>query len=67
GGSTVVAAGRVRESGAEDRIDRGNWSIFGFAGKIPPEKFFGGGRVVAAGGRRWTGVAGRLVLWEWRE
>nr|GEX96546.1 hypothetical protein [Tanacetum cinerariifolium] len=49
----VVAAGRVRESGVEDRIDRGIWSIFGFAGKIPPEKFSGGGRrVVAAGGRR---------------
>nr|GFB37499.1 hypothetical protein [Tanacetum cinerariifolium] len=34
--------GRVRESGVEDRIDRGIWSIFGFAGKISPKKFFGG-------------------------
>nr|GFA54845.1 hypothetical protein [Tanacetum cinerariifolium] len=53
GGSTVVAAGRVRESGVEDRIDRGIWSIFGFAKKISPEKFSGGGRRrrVVAGGR----------------
>nr|GFC33905.1 hypothetical protein [Tanacetum cinerariifolium] len=68
GGVSVVAAQgvvekrRVRESGVEDRIDRGIWSIFGFAGKIQPEKFSGGGRrrrvvdgrlVAAAGGGEW--------------
>nr|GFD61825.1 hypothetical protein [Tanacetum cinerariifolium] len=41
---------RVRESGVEDRIDRETRILFGFAGKIPPEKFSGGGRVVAGGG-----------------
>nr|GEZ79683.1 hypothetical protein [Tanacetum cinerariifolium] len=42
--------GRVRESGVKGRIDREIRSIFGFVGKIPPEKFSGGGRVVAGGG-----------------
>nr|GFA03424.1 hypothetical protein [Tanacetum cinerariifolium] len=32
-----------------DRIDPVTMSLFGFAGKIPPEKFSGGG----GGGRRW--------------
>nr|GFA04758.1 hypothetical protein [Tanacetum cinerariifolium] len=36
--------GRVRESGVEDRIDRETRILFGFAGKIPPEKFSGEGR-----------------------
>nr|GEV68855.1 retrovirus-related Pol polyprotein from transposon TNT 1-94 [Tanacetum cinerariifolium] len=35
--------GRVRESGVEGRIDRETRIFFGFAGKIPPEKFSGGG------------------------
>nr|GFB17814.1 hypothetical protein [Tanacetum cinerariifolium] len=42
--------GRVRESDIDERIDRVIRSIFGFAGKIPPEKFSGGSRVVAGGG-----------------
>nr|GFB40539.1 hypothetical protein [Tanacetum cinerariifolium] len=46
----VVEKRRVRESGVEGRIDRVTSNLFGFAGKIPPEKFSGGG-VVAAGGR----------------
>nr|GFB47819.1 hypothetical protein [Tanacetum cinerariifolium] len=41
---------RVRESGVEGRIDRVTRKLFGFAGKIPPEKFSGGRRVVAGGG-----------------
>nr|GFA73103.1 hypothetical protein [Tanacetum cinerariifolium] len=48
-----VVLWRVRESGVEDRIDREMRILFGFAGKIPPEKFFGGGRrrrVVVVGG-----------------
>nr|GFC18819.1 hypothetical protein [Tanacetum cinerariifolium] len=47
---------RVRESGVEDRIDRETGSLFGFAGKSPPEKFSGGSSVVAAvtaAGGRW--------------
>nr|GFB00053.1 hypothetical protein [Tanacetum cinerariifolium] len=56
GGSTVVAAGRVRESGINERIDRETSNLFGFAGKIPPEKFSGGDVVAAAGGCRWWGV-----------
>nr|GFC05813.1 hypothetical protein [Tanacetum cinerariifolium] len=42
--------GRVRESGVEGWIDREMRKLFGFAGKIPPEKFSDGGRVVAGGG-----------------
>nr|GEW04612.1 reverse transcriptase domain-containing protein [Tanacetum cinerariifolium] len=38
----------VRESDIGDRIDRLMGSLFGFAGKSPPEKFSGGG----GGGRR---------------
>nr|GEX38869.1 putative ribonuclease H-like domain-containing protein [Tanacetum cinerariifolium] len=62
GGSTVVAAGRVRESGINERIDRETSNLFGFDGKIPPEKFSGGGRrrrvvagrqEAAAGGGEW--------------
>nr|GFC42154.1 hypothetical protein [Tanacetum cinerariifolium] len=59
----VVEKRRVRESGVEGRIDRETRILFGFAGKIPLEKFFGGGRrrrVVAgrqevAGGGLWLG------------
>nr|GFB57131.1 hypothetical protein [Tanacetum cinerariifolium] len=62
GGSTVVAAGRVRESGIDERTDRETSNLFGFTGKIPPEKFSGGGRrrrvvagrqEAAAGGGEW--------------
>nr|GFB06522.1 hypothetical protein [Tanacetum cinerariifolium] len=42
---------RVRESDMMGRIDRVIRSIFGFAGKSPPEKFSAGGVVAAAGGR----------------
>nr|GEW97613.1 hypothetical protein [Tanacetum cinerariifolium] len=38
---------RVKESGVDDRVDRETRNLFGFARKIPPEKFSGGGRVVA--------------------
>ncbi|GJR27698.1 hypothetical protein Tco_1103930 [Tanacetum coccineum] len=34
---------RVRESGSGDRVHRVVGSLFGLAGKIPPEKFSGGG------------------------
>nr|GEX13708.1 hypothetical protein [Tanacetum cinerariifolium] len=40
----VVEKRRVRESGVEGRIDRVTSNLFGFAGKIPPEKFSNGGR-----------------------
>nr|GEY62174.1 hypothetical protein [Tanacetum cinerariifolium] len=43
---------RVKESGVEDRETR---NLFGFAGKIPPEKFSDGGRVVAGGRMGWRG------------
>nr|GEY75516.1 hypothetical protein [Tanacetum cinerariifolium] len=71
GGSTVVAAGRVRESGIDERIDRETSNLFGFAGKIPPEKFSGGGRrrrvvadrqEAAAGGGGWGEKRGK---WCW--
>ncbi|GJV50769.1 retrovirus-related pol polyprotein from transposon TNT 1-94 [Tanacetum coccineum] len=45
---------RVEESGVVDRVHRVVGSLFGLAGKIPPEKFSGGGATVAGGG----GVAG---------
>nr|GFA40744.1 hypothetical protein [Tanacetum cinerariifolium] len=55
--AATVAAGsrwrwwrRVRESDIDDRIDRSEGNNFGFAGKSPPEKFSGGGSVVADGG-----------------
>nr|GFB85530.1 hypothetical protein [Tanacetum cinerariifolium] len=41
---------RVRESDMMGRIDRVTSNLFGFAEKIPPKKFSGGGRVVAGGG-----------------
>nr|GFC59498.1 hypothetical protein [Tanacetum cinerariifolium] len=50
---------RVRESGVEDRIDRETRNLFGFAGKIPPEKFSGGCRMVAGGSGLPAVVAGK--------
>nr|GEW48807.1 retrotransposon protein [Tanacetum cinerariifolium] len=47
---------RVRESDMMGRIDRVTRNLFGFAGKIPPEKFSGGGRMVASCGCRILGV-----------
>ncbi|GJR48507.1 hypothetical protein Tco_1316610 [Tanacetum coccineum] len=44
---------RVRESGSGDRVDRPTRSLFGLAGKIPPEKFSGGGE--------WWPAVGRLA------
>nr|GFA09455.1 hypothetical protein [Tanacetum cinerariifolium] len=35
---------RVEESDMDERVDRVTSNLFGFAGKIPPEKFSGGGR-----------------------
>nr|GEW03708.1 hypothetical protein [Tanacetum cinerariifolium] len=58
GGSTVVAAGRVRESGVEDRIDREIWSIFGFAGKNPAGKVFRRWSPAASGGQSAVAAAG---------
>nr|GFB71901.1 hypothetical protein [Tanacetum cinerariifolium] len=54
---------RVRESGVKDRVDRVIRTVFGFAEKRSPEKFSGGGGVVAGGG--WPGmVAGGRRLGE---
>nr|GFB27636.1 hypothetical protein [Tanacetum cinerariifolium] len=45
---------RVTESEVGDRVDWLMGVLFGFAGKSPPKKFFGGGRsAVAAGGEGW--------------
>nr|GFB08719.1 hypothetical protein [Tanacetum cinerariifolium] len=41
---------RVKESGVEDRVDRETRNLFGFAGKISPKKFSGGGRLGWRGG-----------------
>nr|GEY18514.1 hypothetical protein [Tanacetum cinerariifolium] len=46
------------ESGMGDQIDRETGSLFGFAGKNPPEKYYGGSGVVAGGGGRLARVAG---------
>nr|GFB38341.1 hypothetical protein [Tanacetum cinerariifolium] len=43
--TAVVVWRRVVASDLMDRVDRSKRSIFGFAGKSPPEKF--------SGGRRW--------------
>nr|GEZ71385.1 hypothetical protein [Tanacetum cinerariifolium] len=48
--SDVEMGRRVGESGLKDRVDRKTGSLFGFAEKSPPEKFSGGGDVVAGGG-----------------
>nr|GFD09806.1 hypothetical protein [Tanacetum cinerariifolium] len=45
-----VVAVECRGSDIDERIDRETRNLFGFAEKIPPEKFSGGGRVVADGG-----------------
>nr|GEX98587.1 hypothetical protein [Tanacetum cinerariifolium] len=44
GGDGSGGERRVRESGVEGWIDRVVGILFGFAGKISPEKFSGGGR-----------------------
>nr|GFA98277.1 hypothetical protein [Tanacetum cinerariifolium] len=52
----LLMVGRhVGASHIVDRIDRVIRVLFGFAGKIPPEKFFGGGGVVVADGRQPAG------------
>nr|GEU84996.1 transcription factor, MADS-box [Tanacetum cinerariifolium] len=60
GGGVVVAVDewgrRVRESDMVHRIDPVTRSLFGFAGKIPPKKFSGGGSMVAGGG-----LGGRII------
>nr|GEU57374.1 replication protein A 70 kDa DNA-binding subunit B [Tanacetum cinerariifolium] len=61
-------AGRVRESGVEDRIDRGIWSIFGFAGKNLAGKVFRRWSPAASGGRPavaaadWGGGGERKII-----
>nr|GEZ83779.1 reverse transcriptase domain-containing protein [Tanacetum cinerariifolium] len=50
GGGSEVHRRRVRESDIDDWIDRSEGNNFGFSGKSPPEKFSGGGSVVADGG-----------------
>nr|GEY28109.1 hypothetical protein [Tanacetum cinerariifolium] len=56
---TAAGKGRVVASYMMGRIDRVIRSNFGFAGKSPPENFFGGGGVVAVvAGRRWLPAAG---------
>nr|GFD03241.1 hypothetical protein [Tanacetum cinerariifolium] len=57
GGTWSGGERRVRESGVEGWIDRVTSNLFGFAEKIPPEKFSGGG-VVTAGGRPTVAAAG---------
>nr|GEW61184.1 hypothetical protein [Tanacetum cinerariifolium] len=52
---------RVRESGVEGRIDRETRILFGFAGKIPPEKFSGGGRVLTLGKHEKTNIQKGLM------
>nr|GEV61491.1 hypothetical protein [Tanacetum cinerariifolium] len=47
--SDVEMGRRVGESGLKDRVDRKTGSLFGFVGKSPPKKFFGGGGLVAGG------------------
>nr|GEU86736.1 UBN2 domain-containing protein [Tanacetum cinerariifolium] len=60
GGETMVRR-HVGGGVVWDRVDRLMRSLFGFAGKSPPKKFFGGGNVLVAGlpavGREW---------WWWR-
>ncbi|GKB75272.1 hypothetical protein Tco_0942167, partial [Tanacetum coccineum] len=51
GGWSGEVMERVRESGSGDRIDRVVGSLFGLAGKIPPENFSGGGSRWPAVGR----------------
>nr|GEX84422.1 hypothetical protein [Tanacetum cinerariifolium] len=56
GGGGSGVRWRVGESSVDDWIDRSEGNKFGFAGKSSPEKFSGGGSVVAAvaaAGGRW--------------
>ncbi|GJY10726.1 hypothetical protein Tco_0378911 [Tanacetum coccineum] len=46
---------RVEESGCGDRIDPVMRSVFGVGRKSPPEKFSGGGDVVAVVAGGWEG------------
>ncbi|GJU04002.1 zinc finger, CCHC-type containing protein [Tanacetum coccineum] len=59
---------RVRESGSGDRVDRPTRSLFGLAGKIPPEKFSGGGSRWPAVGRLAgeEGGEGELCVVDWK-
>nr|GFA54593.1 hypothetical protein [Tanacetum cinerariifolium] len=63
----VAEKRRVRESGVDDRVDRETRNLFGFAGKIPPEKFSGGGGWWPAGGGEWERVLSfvcvYLIIW----
>nr|GEW57231.1 hypothetical protein [Tanacetum cinerariifolium] len=65
--SVVVVAvgygGQVGESGVDDWIDRSEGNKFGFAEKSPPEKFSGGGSLVAAVAAGWLGWPA-VVGWE---
>nr|GFA76249.1 hypothetical protein [Tanacetum cinerariifolium] len=47
GVAAAVARGEVAARDILDRVDRKVGKLFGFAGKSPPEKFFGGGGAVA--------------------
>nr|GFA33827.1 RNA-directed DNA polymerase, eukaryota [Tanacetum cinerariifolium] len=56
GGSGLWMVGRrVGASDIVDRVDRVIRILFGFAGKSPPEKFFGSGVVAGGAGRRKMG------------
>ncbi|GKE87009.1 hypothetical protein Tco_1564484, partial [Tanacetum coccineum] len=53
---------RVGASGVDGRVDRVTRKLFEAHQKTPPEKFSGGGDVVAGGGRggrRWAAGKGR--------
>nr|GEX03683.1 hypothetical protein [Tanacetum cinerariifolium] len=54
--------GTVATRGVGDRVDRGTSNLFGFAEKIPPEKFSGGGRVAAAGRPKFHGDDS-IIFW----
>ncbi|GJZ89441.1 hypothetical protein Tco_0661223 [Tanacetum coccineum] len=58
---------RVRESVHGDRVDRPTRSLFGLAGKIPPEKFSGGGGWWPAAGELAgeEGGKGELCVYNW--
>ncbi|GKE58878.1 hypothetical protein Tco_1498063, partial [Tanacetum coccineum] len=57
GVAAAVAAGggggktQMEESEYDERVDRAKRNHFGLYRKTPPEKFSGGGDVVAGGGR----------------
>nr|GFB92860.1 hypothetical protein [Tanacetum cinerariifolium] len=52
---------RVGESGVDEWIDRSEGNNFGFAEKSPPEKFSGGGSMVAGGGWLVAGDGCRIL------